>query len=91
MTRDPDAVLLILAADHAIPDMASFHAHVARGRVAADNGRIVTFGIKPSYPATGYGYIRPGPALAGMDGVNAIESFVEKPDQATAERYVHEG
>ena len=91
ITRDPEAILLILAADHAIPDLASFRAHVARGLVAAKAGRIVTFGIRPAHPATGSGYIRPGTAVAGMEGVHAIERFVEKPNQETAERYVREG
>ena len=60
------------------------------GAAAAEAGRIVTFGIHPTRPATGYGYIRPGEALAEA-GVNAIAAFVEKPDEATAERYVAEG
>ena len=88
--RDPDALVLVLAADHAIPDVPSFLDHVRRGAVAAEAGRIVTFGIHPSYPATGYGYIRPGAALP-QPGVSAIAAFVEKPDAATAERYVAEG
>ena len=88
--RDPDALVLVLAADHAIPDVPSFLDHVRRGAVAAEAGRIVTFGIHPSHPATGYGYIRPGAALP-QPGVSAIAAFVEKPDAATAERYVAEG
>ena len=58
---------------------------------AAEAGRIVTFGIKPGEPATGYGYIQPGAALDGIEGANAISAFVEKPDRETAERYVAEG
>jgi mannose-1-phosphate guanylyltransferase/mannose-6-phosphate isomerase len=91
LKRDPDAVLLVLAADHAMPDPASFLDHVARGLPAAEAGRIVTFGIKPSQPATGYGYIQPGDELDGFAGVNAIAAFVEKPDRPTAERYVAAG
>ncbi len=90
LARDPAALVLVLAADHAMPDVAGFLAHVATGRAAAEAGRIVTFGIHPTRPATGYGYIRPGEALA-EPGVNAIAAFVEKPDEATAERYVAEG
>jgi len=90
LARDPEALVLVLAADHAMPDVASFLDHVHTGRAAAEAGRIVTFGIKPSRPATGYGYIRPGPALA-QPGVHAIAAFVEKPDEPTAERYVAEG
>jgi mannose-1-phosphate guanylyltransferase/mannose-6-phosphate isomerase len=89
--RDPHAIVLVLAADHAIPDTADFLTHVTRGLAGAEAGRIVTFGIKPMAPATGYGYIRPGQALAGIEGVQAIDAFVEKPDKATAERYLSEG
>lgn len=89
--RDPDALVLVLAADHAIPDLESFRAHVLRAAQAAGAGHIVTFGIRPGHAATGYGYIRPGPALPGLAGVNAIEAFVEKPDAATATAYVNAG
>ncbi|MEJ1157936.1 mannose-1-phosphate guanylyltransferase/mannose-6-phosphate isomerase [Prosthecomicrobium sp. N25] len=89
--RDPAALVLVLAADHAIPDRDAFLAHVERGRAAAEAGRIVTFGIRPDRPATGYGYIRPGAELAGAPGVHAIAAFVEKPDAATAERYLADG
>ena len=89
--RDPDAIVLVLAADHAIPETAEFLTHVERGLAAAKAGRIVTFGIRPTGPATGYGYIRPGAPLAGTEGVAAIDAFVEKPDAATAERYVADG
>ncbi len=88
---DPDAVVLVLAADHAIPDVAAFQADVLRGLAAAQAGRIVTFGIRPNHPATGYGYIRPGAPLAGTDGVREIEAFVEKPDAPTAARHVEAG
>jgi mannose-1-phosphate guanylyltransferase / mannose-6-phosphate isomerase len=90
LTRDPQALVLVLAADHAMPDVPGFLDHVRRGAVAAEAGRIVTFGIHPTRPATGYGYIRPGEALA-EPGVNTIAAFVEKPDEPTAERYVAEG
>ena len=88
--RDPQAVVLALAADHIVPDADAFRATCAAGRVAAEAGRIVTFGIKPSEPKTSYGYILPGEAIGG-DGVYAVKSFVEKPDAATAARYVREG
>jgi mannose-1-phosphate guanylyltransferase/mannose-6-phosphate isomerase len=87
--RDPQALVLVLAADHAIPDVESFRAHVTRGAVAAAAGRIVVFGIRPNRPATGYGYIRPGAPVG--EGVDEVAAFVEKPDPATAERYVAEG
>jgi mannose-1-phosphate guanylyltransferase/mannose-6-phosphate isomerase len=81
---------LALAADHIIPDVEAFHATCRAGRTIADIGRIVTFGIKPTEPKTSYGYILPGDPL-GKDGVYAVKKFVEKPDIATASRYVREG
>jgi mannose-1-phosphate guanylyltransferase/mannose-6-phosphate isomerase len=88
--RDPDAVVLALAADHIILDVPQFRATCLAGREAADAGRIVTFGIKPTEPKTSYGYILPGAAI-GKNGVHAVKSFVEKPDAATAARYVRDG
>jgi mannose-1-phosphate guanylyltransferase / mannose-6-phosphate isomerase len=89
-SRDPAAIVLTLAADHVIFDLDLFRAACLAGRDAAEEGRIVTFGIRPSGPKTGYGYIRPGDAL-GHDGVHAVAAFVEKPDEATAARYVADG
>jgi mannose-1-phosphate guanylyltransferase / mannose-6-phosphate isomerase len=88
-TRDPRAVILALAADHIILDVEAFRATCVAGRAAAEAGRIVTFGIKPTEPKTSYGYIRPGERIS--DGVHAVRQFVEKPDAATAARYVSEG
>jgi mannose-1-phosphate guanylyltransferase / mannose-6-phosphate isomerase len=87
--RDPKAVVLALAADHIIPDAEAFRATCRAGRVAAEAGRIVTFGIKPTEPKTSYGYVLPGEAIA--DGVHVVKRFVEKPDGETAARYVREG
>ena len=87
--RDPEAVVLALAADHIILDAPQFRATCLAGRAGADAGRIVTFGIKPSEPKTSFGYILPGKAIAGA--VRAVERFVEKPDAATAARYVNDG
>ncbi|MCC7282505.1 MAG: mannose-1-phosphate guanylyltransferase/mannose-6-phosphate isomerase, partial [Acetobacteraceae bacterium] len=86
---DPGALLLVLAADHAIADVAGFAAAIARAAGIAEAGRLVTFGMQPGRPETGYGYIRPGAVLA--DGAHAVAAFVEKPDAATAARYVAEG
>ncbi len=77
-------VLLVLPADHLILKSASFAQAVREAVVLAEQGRIVTFGIVPDHPETGYGYIARG---AG----NQVESFVEKPDQATAEQYLASG
>src|SRR3954469_20369218 len=89
-SRDPDAVVLALAADHVILDVEEFRATCLTGLKAAEAGFIVTFGITPTAPKTSYGYIRRG-KLTGSDEVYAVEAFVEKPDPETAARYVAEG
>jgi mannose-1-phosphate guanylyltransferase/mannose-6-phosphate isomerase len=82
--RDPDALLLLLPADHHITDVAAFRAAVATGAPAARGGALVVFGLKPAWAETGYGYIR----AADYDGaVRKVAAFVEKPDQATAEAF----
>jgi mannose-1-phosphate guanylyltransferase / mannose-6-phosphate isomerase len=87
---EADAIVLALAADHVILDTGAFHEACRRARDAADAGRIVTFGIPPSDPKTAYGYIQPGGPLE-VEGVRAVRRFVEKPDAATAARYVGDG
>mgnify|MGYP003340158076 CR=1 FL=1 len=89
-SRDPGAVVLALAADHVILDPEEFSAACAACLTAAEDGRIVTFGITPNAPKTSYGYIRRG-APIGDRGVYAVDAFVEKPDAPTAARYVAEG
>jgi mannose-1-phosphate guanylyltransferase/mannose-6-phosphate isomerase len=88
--RDKDAIVLALAADHVILDPELFLAACRAGRDAAAAGHIVTFGIRPTAPKTGYGYIRRGDAL-DVEGVHQVAAFVEKPDAATAARYVADG
>jgi mannose-1-phosphate guanylyltransferase / mannose-6-phosphate isomerase len=88
-TLDKDAVVLALAADHVVRDTPAFVAACRQGLVAAEAGRIVTFGIKPERPATEYGYINPGEAVAGE--VRSIAKFVEKPDAAKAAEYIKAG
>ncbi|RAK59637.1 mannose-1-phosphate guanylyltransferase/mannose-6-phosphate isomerase [Phenylobacterium hankyongense] len=83
--RDPDALLLLLPADHDITDVPAYQAVMAAGRQAAIDGALVVFGLKPSRPETGYGYIRAG---AGDGPVRPVEAFVEKPDAATAARFL---
>ncbi len=87
--RNPDAVLLALAADHVVRDTPAFLVACREGLVAAEAGSIVTFGIKPERPATEYGYISPGATVSGA--VRGVARFVEKPDAATAERYISDG
>ncbi|WP_376098585.1 mannose-1-phosphate guanylyltransferase/mannose-6-phosphate isomerase [Roseomonas sp. CCTCC AB2023176] len=88
---DPDAVLWILAADHAIADVPALHAALARAAAAARAGRIVTFGMRPTAPETGFGYVEAGEALPELEGVSAVASFVEKPDPERAAAFVAGG
>ncbi|MBO0711708.1 MAG: mannose-1-phosphate guanylyltransferase/mannose-6-phosphate isomerase [Acetobacteraceae bacterium] len=81
---DPDAVLWMMAADAAITDHAALRRLLAEAATAARQGRIVTFGMKPTAPETGYGYIEVGDPLPGLPGVYALARFIEKPDPATA-------
>ena len=73
---DPEDLLLISPSDHHIADLPAFHAAIEAGRAAAEAGDIVTFGIEPDHPATGFGYI----AAAAGGGVRRVEHFIEKPD-----------
>lgn len=87
----PDALVLLMPADHLIADSAAFRRAVALGARAAAEGRIVLFGTEPVSAATGYGYIEASSPLPGHDGVSAIARFHEKPDTATAQAYVTSG
>ncbi|WP_439575625.1 mannose-1-phosphate guanylyltransferase/mannose-6-phosphate isomerase [Phreatobacter sp.] len=89
LREDPEAVLLVLAADHLVTDRAAFAETARAGLDAALAGGIVTFGIRPTHPAVGYGYVKPGAAMDGR--VHMVEAFKEKPDAATAERFIAEG
>ncbi|NEU12474.1 mannose-1-phosphate guanylyltransferase/mannose-6-phosphate isomerase [Methylobacterium sp. BTF04] len=89
--RDPQAVVLILAADHVIGDTDGFVQAAKDAAAGARAGCIMTLGIKPTSPATGYGYIHVGTAVEGAPGSHHIERFVEKPDVAGAERLIAEG
>ena len=91
LARDPDALMLVQPSDHVIASPADFHRGVMRGLAAAQEGRLVTFGIKPARPDTGYGYIQSGEALSGGDGVFGVDRFVEKPDRETAQRFLDSG
>jgi mannose-1-phosphate guanylyltransferase / mannose-6-phosphate isomerase len=88
---DPESVLWMMAADAAITDLAKLHALLAVAVAAARAGRIVTFGMRPTGPETGYGYIEVGEALPGLPGVHALARFAEKPDAATAAKLVATG
>ena len=88
LERDEDAILLIMAADHVIKDVGAFQAAVQKGVIAAERGRLVTFGIVPTNPETGYGYVR---ANVGNGEPVPVEEFVEKPDAETAQKYLDDG
>jgi mannose-1-phosphate guanylyltransferase/mannose-6-phosphate isomerase len=88
---DPGAVLWMMAADAAIADVPALHRHLAEAAAAARAGRFVTFGMRPTAPETGYGYIQRGAPLAGLPGAHALIRFVEKPDAGTAARFLAAG
>lgn len=91
----PEAMILVLPADHMIPDVGAFHKSLAAAAGFAEKGSLVTFGIVPQYPETGYGYIRKGDKITGAktaaDDAFRIRAFVEKPDAERARRYVASG
>jgi mannose-1-phosphate guanylyltransferase/mannose-6-phosphate isomerase len=88
--RGADAQLLVLPADHLIRDLDAFAAAVRAASALAADGYLVTFGVRPTHPETGFGYIQAGTPIAARDG-RAIEAFREKPDRATAEAYLATG
>lgn len=90
LERDPEAIALILAADHAVSKVDVFQKTCRSAHDAAKSGKIVTFGITPDHPATGYGYLQPGAKL-GETSAHKLEAFVEKPDRETAEQYLAKG
>ncbi len=85
----PDALLMVLPADHVIKDITAFEHAVSLAEKEANEDKLVTFGIVPTAPETGYGYVKAGDASG--EGSRAVEQFVEKPDQATAESYLASG
>lgn len=89
--RDPDTVLGSFAADHVIADPDAFRAAVNAGAAAARAGWLVTIGIAPTHPATGFGYVRVGELLPDLPGVHRAEAFVEKPSADVAREYVAGG
>jgi len=86
-----DPVLIVTPADHLIRDEDEFRRMVAQGLQLAEKGAVVTFGIVPDAPETGYGYIRKGGLLEGSSEACHLKAFVEKPDLATARGYLESG
>lgn len=90
LARDPKALLVVAPSDHLIKDTTSFLACTRVALDIASQGYLVTFGVVPTYPATGYGYIERGDLLADCNGIHVfrIERFHEKPDEQTARQYI---
>jgi mannose-1-phosphate guanylyltransferase/mannose-1-phosphate guanylyltransferase/mannose-6-phosphate isomerase len=91
VASDPDAVILAMPVDHMVSDLAGFREAVAAGLPAARAGQFVLFGIRPDSPATGMGYIRAGDPLGEQPIIRRVGGFVEKPDLATATRFLTDG
>ncbi|HJR55099.1 MAG TPA: mannose-1-phosphate guanylyltransferase/mannose-6-phosphate isomerase, partial [Rhizomicrobium sp.] len=89
--ENPEGLILLMPSDHVVLNRPAFQQAVAVARQAAQDGALVTFGIKPAAPETGYGYIKSAEPLANAAGAFAIDRFVEKPDRATAESYLASG
>ncbi|SEN47878.1 mannose-1-phosphate guanylyltransferase / mannose-6-phosphate isomerase [Duganella sp. CF517] len=85
---DPEALMLVLPADHVITDRAAFHAAIASAARLAGEGALATFGVVPTAPETGYGYIHRGQAVGAA---YKVDRFVEKPDQAKAQSFLDDG
>jgi mannose-1-phosphate guanylyltransferase/mannose-6-phosphate isomerase len=88
-SQSPENVLLVLSADHNITDVEGFKTAVAQAQILAEDNHLVTFGIVPDAPETGYGYIKCGEVLG--DNSHRVAAFVEKPDLETAQRYLDDG
>ncbi|MCA0849979.1 mannose-1-phosphate guanylyltransferase/mannose-6-phosphate isomerase [Salipiger thiooxidans] len=89
--NDPDAVMLVAPSDHVVPDAEAFHAAVAQGLAAVEDGDLVTFGIAPDRPETGYGYLELSAKPSGSGLPVKLSRFVEKPDAARAEEMLAAG
>ncbi|HSI28966.1 MAG: mannose-1-phosphate guanylyltransferase/mannose-6-phosphate isomerase, partial [Methylophilus sp.] len=89
--QEKDVLMLVLPADHVITDVAAFEAAVRQASVAAEQGKLVTFGIEPTHPETGYGYIQSDNASKFADNCYEVARFVEKPNAETAQEYMDAG
>lgn len=87
----PGAAILVMPSDHVIGDVEAFHVAVGTGLRAARSGRLVTFGICPTGPETGYGYIKAGDAVEKVEGALEVQSFTEKPSREVAIAMLAEG
>jgi mannose-1-phosphate guanylyltransferase/mannose-6-phosphate isomerase len=88
LKQGEDPLLLVLSADHLIKNIEAFHAAIEKASVSAEKGNLVTFGIKPTSPHTGYGYIK---VAIENQGIGPVEAFVEKPNEEIAQSYIEAG
>lgn len=91
LERHPESLMLVMPADHVLLDTEAFASAVARGRQAAEQGALVTFGVVPSAPETGYGYLRVDPSVGPASEASPVRGFVEKPTRENAEAYLASG
>lgn len=91
LARDPDTIMLVLPSDHVVKDVPAFHAAAHTAAEAAQAGNLVTFGIQPRTPETGFGYIAAGDFSDTINGIRKVDRFVEKPDLSTAKGFVAGG
>jgi mannose-1-phosphate guanylyltransferase/mannose-6-phosphate isomerase len=89
MQKSDDPVMLVLPSDHTFSDVAALHSAVGVGLLAAQSGSMVVFGITPTYPETGYGYVKA--KKPGDQGAQAVDAFVEKPNLELASSYIEQG
>ena len=90
-SKDDNAILLVAPSDHVIPDTATFHASIKAGLSHVENHKIVTFGIKPTHPATGYGYLQLSANSLDDHGSSELKTFIEKPDLQAAKKMLKSG
>src|SRR5215475_2228448 len=91
-TRDPGAVMVVLPADHWIADINGFRNTIQTAvKIAVDQGNLVTIGIRPNYPETGYGYIMKGKSLGSKLGAYRVKRFREKPSMSLAQQLIRQG
>lgn len=89
--KDPQAIVVLLPSDHVVGDEVAFRVALQTAVQAAEAGHIVAFGMAPTVPETGYGYIQRGEPLAGIEGAFKVQAFKEKPDASTAAAYLADG
>ncbi|MDP8567769.1 mannose-1-phosphate guanylyltransferase/mannose-6-phosphate isomerase [Methylophilus aquaticus] len=89
--KSEDVLMLVLPADHVITDVTAFETAIRSASTCAEQGKLVTFGISPTIPETGYGYIQSGQSMGDAQGCFEVARFVEKPDAVTAQQYLDAG